>query len=103
MGETYVLRARSHSRALDFCLLDSLLVSCVCPRLNNCIGFFNLKYFYLFILYMAVLTAFMLVTMTPVFVHDVTSMESVAIDFTVRAERKRTHRARFCHASKHAR
>lgn len=52
-------------------------------RLNNCIGFYNLKYFYLFILYMAVLTAFMLVTMTPVFVHDVTSMETVAIDFTV--------------------
>ena len=56
-----------------------------CPWLNNCIGFYNHKYFYLFILYMATLTVFMLVTMSPTFVHDVTSMDEVMIDFTVRA------------------
>ena len=67
-----------------------MLVRCVlkmdhfCPWLNNCIGFHNHKYFYLFILYMATLCVFMLVTMTPMFVHDVTSMEEVMIDFTVR-------------------
>merc|ERR1719198_1728950 len=54
-----------------------------CPWLNNCIGFYNHKYFYLFILYMATLTVFMLVTMTPTFVHDVTSMDEVMIDFTM--------------------
>ena len=32
---------------------------------------------------MATLTVFMLVTMTPVFVQDVTSMDEVMIDFTV--------------------
>jgi len=53
-----------------------------CPWLNNCIGFYNHKYFYLFIMYMAGLTVFMLVGMTPVFVHDVSSMEVVEIDFT---------------------
>ena len=42
-----------------------------CPWLNNCIGFYNHKYFYLFIMYMAALTVFMLVAMTPIFVHDV--------------------------------
>ena len=46
-----------------------------CPWLNNCIGFYNHKYFYLFIMYMAALTVFMLVAMTPIFVHDVSSME----------------------------
>jgi len=53
-----------------------------CPWLNNCIGFYNHKYFYLFIFYMAVICVFMLVAMTPVFVHDVSSMEVVEIDFT---------------------
>jgi hypothetical protein len=51
-------------------------------RLNNCIGYYNHKYFYLFILYMAALTVFMLAAMTPVFVRDVSSMDSVEIDFT---------------------
>ena len=41
------------------------------------------KPFYLFIMYMASLTMFMLVTMTPTFVHDVTSMDEVMIDFTM--------------------
>jgi len=53
-----------------------------CPWLNNCIGFYNHKYFYLFIFYMATLCVFMLAAMTPVFVHDVSAMDAVEIDFT---------------------
>ena len=51
-------------------------------RLNNCIGFFNHKYFYLFIFYMAALVVFMLVAMSPVFIRDVTSMQEAEPDFT---------------------
>jgi hypothetical protein len=53
-----------------------------CPWLNNCIGFGNHKYFYLFIFYMAVLTVFMIAAMTPVFVHDVSANDTGSIDFT---------------------
>jgi len=53
-----------------------------CPWLNNCIGFFNHKHFYLFIMYMTILTIFMIVTMSPIFVYDITSMDDEAIDFT---------------------
>jgi len=52
--------------------------------LNNCIGFFNHKYFILFIFYMATLTIFMVVVMTPVFVRHVSSLEQVTLDFKVR-------------------
>jgi len=53
-----------------------------CPWLNNCIGFFNYKFFYLFIFYMAALTVFMIATMTPIFVEDVTSSDAAAVDFS---------------------
>ena len=52
-----------------------------CPWLNNCIGFFNHKFFVLFIFYKAVLTVFMVVVMTPVFVRNVSTMEEVNVDF----------------------
>ena len=64
-----------------------------CPWLNNCIGFYNYKFFYLFILYMAALTIFMLVTMTPTFVNEVTSSNDVYIDFSVRASFTPTRRS----------
>ena len=63
----------------------SRLPSCTAPRrLNNCIGFFNHKFFVLFIFYMATLTIFMVVVMTPVFVRHVSSLEQVTLDFKVR-------------------
>jgi len=52
-----------------------------CPWLNNCIGFYNHKYFYLFVFYMMTLTCFMLGTMTPAFVHDITAPEGSDVDF----------------------
>ena len=74
---------RAHfCKMLSHCVLK---MDHFCPWLNNCIGFYNHKFFYLFILYMASLTVFMLTTMAPTFVHDVTSMEEVMIDFTVSA------------------
>jgi len=53
-----------------------------CPWLNNCIGFYNHKFFYLFIFYMMSLVLFMLGTMTPTFVHDVTDVSDVDVDFS---------------------
>ena len=50
-------------------------------RLNNCIGFYNYKFFYLFIIYMAVVTIFMIGTMTPIFLEDVASVDPSTIDF----------------------
>jgi len=71
---------RSHyCKMLSRCVLK---MDHFCPWLNNCIGFYNHKYFFLFIFYMAVLTIFMIVSMSPVFVYDVTSMDDASIDFT---------------------
>jgi hypothetical protein len=71
---------RSHyCKMLSRCVLK---MDHFCPWLNNCIGFYNHKYFYLFILYMAVITVFMIATMTPIFVYDVTSIDDEVIDFT---------------------
>ena len=79
---------RSHyCKMLSRCVLK---MDHFCPWLNNCIGFYNHKYFFLFIFYMAVLTIFMIVTMTPVFVYDVTSMDDASIDFTVRGRPARS-------------
>jgi len=70
---------RAHyCRMLGRCVLK---MDHFCPWLNNCIGFFNHKFFVLFIFYMATLTIFMVVVMTPVFVRHVSSLEQVTLDF----------------------
>jgi len=70
---------RAHyCRMLGRCVLK---MDHFCPWLNNCIGFFNHKFFVLFIGYMACLTVFMVVVMTPVFVRHVSTMEEVTLDF----------------------
>jgi len=51
-----------------------------CPWLNNCIGFYNHKFFVLFVAYMALITVFMVFVMTPVFVNIVSNMEQITLD-----------------------
>ena len=51
-----------------------------CPWLNNCIGFYNHKYFVLFIVYMAAECIFILVVTTPVFMMIINNMEEVTLD-----------------------
>jgi len=51
-----------------------------CPWLNNCIGFYNHKFFVLFIVYMAVECIFILVVTTPVFMMIINNMEEVTLD-----------------------
>lgn len=69
---------RAHyCRVMQRCVLK---MDHFCPWLNNCIGFYNHKFFVLFIAYMAMLTVFMVVVMTPVFVDIVSNMEQITLD-----------------------
>lgn len=70
---------RAHyCRMLSRCVLK---MDHFCPWLNNCIGFYNHKFFVLFIFYMAAETVFMVYVMTPVFIRHVSTMEEVTLDF----------------------
>jgi len=69
---------RAHyCRVMQRCVLK---MDHFCPWLNNCIGFYNHKFFVLFVAYMAMLTVFMVVVMTPVFVNIVSNMEQITLD-----------------------
>mmetsp|Transcript_23940 Transcript_23940/g.57182 ORF Transcript_23940/g.57182 Transcript_23940/m.57182 type:complete len:296 (+) Transcript_23940:93-980(+) len=69
---------RAHyCRVMQRCVLK---MDHFCPWLNNCIGFYNHKFFVLFVAYMAMITVFMVVVMTPVFVNIVSNMEQITLD-----------------------
>ena len=69
---------RAHyCRVMQRCVLK---MDHFCPWLNNCIGFYNHKFFVLFVAYMALITVFMVVVMTPVFVNIVSNMEQITLD-----------------------
>tara|TARA_B110001452_G_scaffold8088_2_gene7120 strand:+ start:2294 stop:3181 length:888 start_codon:yes stop_codon:yes gene_type:complete len=69
---------RAHyCRVMQRCVLK---MDHFCPWLNNCIGFYNHKFFVLFVCYMAMITVFMVVVMTPVFVNIVSNMEQITLD-----------------------
>lgn len=72
---------RAHyCRVMQRCVLK---MDHFCPWLNNCIGFYNHKFFVLFVAYMAMITVFMVVVMTPVFVNIVSNMEQITLDLKV--------------------
>ena len=72
---------RAHyCRVMQRCVLK---MDHFCPWLNNCIGFYNHKFFVLFVAYMALITVFMVVVMTPVFVNIVSNMEQITLDLKV--------------------
>jgi len=69
---------RAHyCRVMQRCVLK---MDHFCPWLNNCIGFYNHKFFVLFVAYMALITVFMVFVMTPVFVNIVSNMEQITLD-----------------------
>jgi len=69
---------RAHyCRVMQRCVLK---MDHFCPWLNNCIGFYNHKFFVLFVAYMAMITVFMVVVMTPIFVNIVSNMEQITLD-----------------------
>ena len=69
---------RAHyCRVMQRCVLK---MDHFCPWLNNCIGFYNHKYFVLFIVYMAAECIFILVVTTPVFMMIINNMEEVTLD-----------------------
>jgi len=69
---------RAHyCRVMQRCVLK---MDHFCPWLNNCIGFYNHKFFVLFVAYMALITVFMVCVMTPVFVNIVSNMEQITLD-----------------------
>jgi hypothetical protein len=74
---------RAHyCRVMQRCVLK---MDHFCPWLNNCIGFYNHKFFVLFVAYMAMITVFMVVVMTPVFVNIVSNMEQITLDLKAHA------------------
>lgn len=72
---------RAHyCRLLGRCVLK---MDHFCPWLNNCIGFYNHKFFVLFIFYAAALCALLLVIMTPTFARLVGQIDDLSIDLKV--------------------
>merc|ERR1740117_1016912 len=72
---------RAHfCRVIDRCVLK---MDHFCPWLNNCIGFYNQKFFVLFIFYAAVLCAFLLVISTTTFMRLVSQIDDLSIDLKV--------------------